>query len=103
MKDIAAIISDMRRRENAIIILNMASDDPRAPVAQYLLENRAEALESAVRALAEDAKAEILVYAPEGMAIAPLCQKLGAKEGGYGALYGIGQRRYPQQLCRAGL
>lgn len=80
MKDIAAIISDMRRRENAIIILNMASDDPRAPVAQYLLENRAEALESAVRALAEDAKAEILVYAPEGMAIAPLCQKLGAKE-----------------------
>lgn len=79
MKDIRAILDDMRGRANALLILNMAADDPRAPIAQHLLDTKAEALAAAVKAMAEEAKAEIFIYAPEGMAIEGLTNALGAK------------------------
>ncbi len=79
MKDIQAILADMKERGSAILILNMAADDPRAPIAQYLLDHSAGSLAQSVRTLAEAANAEILVYAPEGMAIEPLSMQLGAK------------------------
>ncbi|MDO4572630.1 MAG: NADH-ubiquinone oxidoreductase-F iron-sulfur binding region domain-containing protein [Clostridia bacterium] len=79
MKDVQAILKDMRGRENALVILNMAGDDPRSPIARCLLERRAEALAAAVKALAREADAEILVYAPEDMDADALAKALGAK------------------------
>lgn len=80
MKDVQAIINDMKGRENALVILNMAADDPRAPIAAYILSHKADELAEAVRTLAAGAGAEIRVYAPEGMDVAPLAQRLGAQE-----------------------
>ncbi len=62
-RHLSAILSDMRDRDNAVLICNLGADDPDAPISVHLLHQHGEQVAQGLRLLIEaGACTEIIVY-----------------------------------------
>ncbi len=60
-------IADLKARDNALVIWNLAAAVPGADTDAWLVKNRPARIAEGVKAVADACGAEILVYAPAGM------------------------------------
>ena len=75
--DIVSVLNDMKLRQDALLICNMAADEENSPINSYLLENHSDRLTEGIKVLAKAGGCkEIIIYEPEGLNAEALTDKL---------------------------
>ena len=68
--DIASFLDDMKTKQEALLICNMATDEQNSPINKYLLENHSDRLAEGVRVIAKAGGCrEVMIYAPKELDI----------------------------------
>ena len=68
--DLASEIADAKTRDDAVLVINLAADEPGAPINTHLVKTCADKLKAAAKEIATEIDAkEIIVVAPDNITL----------------------------------